>query len=493
MLKKICGLFLGLVVCAGSACVTPTHASSAVPTVFMTRVQAAGEYGAKDETIAIYNSTDVEADITNWCVQNKFAVSFACFTPQTGSNDHFFIPAHSSVVLASAHHLAMNEIEADGYAYAYTVSHGTWGSMVGSSDTISLHNDKGEVVDSVSWENAAGTNKLLERFLVASLPLTYAVTGLPSDWLVNTYTPPPYHGLEIREGDDTDTPETPLDDSPVPSLSEILANVKGSDKNNEFIELYNSHPTSSIDLSGFSFVVGQASPKTYAFPIGATIPAMSYYVVTNAEVAFSLVNTSGAVRIIQAGVVVASVDYADPKDDMAWALVDGIWGYSSTATPGGKNILTTGVGEGSVIGKSTTKAKASRKPCDSHQFRNPATGRCKLLAVAAVPKPCAPGQVRNPETKRCRKVVAATQPTPCKEGQARHPETNRCRKIVAMTKATHGVKGAQETADAQLQWYYWVAIAGVVGSILAYGVWEWRDELRSVWARLRERFAKNKL
>ena len=69
MLKKIWRLFLGLVVCIGSACVTPTHASSA-ESVVLTHIQAAGTAGAKDEFIALHNNSAVEVEVTNWCVAN---------------------------------------------------------------------------------------------------------------------------------------------------------------------------------------------------------------------------------------------------------------------------------------------------------------------------------------------------------------------------------------------------------------------------------------
>jgi hypothetical protein len=61
-----------------------------------------------------------------------------------------------------------------------------------------------------------------------------------------------------------------------------------------------------------------------------------------------------------------------------------------------------------------------------------------------------------------------------------------------MSKADYGVKGVQSVASAQMQWYYWAAIAGVVALILAYAVWEWRSELQSLGRRVATFFVKNK-
>jgi len=48
---------------------------------------------------------------------------------------------------------------------------------------------------------------------------------------------------------------------------------------------------------------------------------------------------------------------------------------------------------------------------------------------------CAPGQYRNPETNRCRKIVTedSSSLTPCQAGYERNPETNRCRKITSVS------------------------------------------------------------
>jgi hypothetical protein len=227
----------------------------------------------------------------------------------------------------------------------------------------------------------------------------------------------------------------------------------------------------------------------YAFPSGANIPPHSYAVFSNQEIDFTLVNTTGRVQLFVAEIATGEpVEYTSPKDDYTWALIDGAWHYTKNKTPGAANVFGE---EGEGIPSKASKAD-TRKPCKANQYRNLATGRCKLISLAGSTRtPCKANQVRNPETNRCRLASAATKgPTPCKEGQERNLETNRCRKIVKMSDAGHGVLGVQSKADTAVQWYYWATIILIVGLILGYGIWEWRQELRDIWNRLKARFAR---
>ena len=54
-----------------------------------------------------------------------------------------------------------------------------------------------------------------------------------------------------------------------------------------------------------------------------------------------------------------------------------------------------------------------------------------------------------------------------------------------MTDAGSAVRGVQMVADNQPRWYYWLAIIGVVVLVLAYAIWEWREELKAMGARLK--------
>jgi hypothetical protein len=490
MLKKICGLFLGLIVCMGSACVTPTHASSA-DQVIITYIQASGESGAKDELIVLHNNSPLEVEVTDWCLGNKSAVLFACFTSEYDDVlVQSFIPPYGDVTIASEEYIASSLLSPDTFSYVYPVTSQSSGSIVNGGDTVSLFDDTGEVVGVKTWASAIPTGKALARVKIMSAPDIYATNNDTSDWVTASRIVPPEDTLIVYE-----TPiEIPEEETPPtgtslpPIITEIFANPAGPDAGKEFIELYNPNDT-ALSLAPFALHVGVSTVKVHAFPTDASIPARSYRAFSNQEISYTLVNTTGRVQLFKVEAAAGDpVEYTDPKDDYAWAFINGDWYYTKNKTPGAVNAL--GEEGGSVSGK--TAEEDTRKPCKANQYRNPATGRCKLLVTASsTRKPCKANQVRNPETQRCRLISAATKgPAPCKEGQERNAETNRCRKIVKMSDAGHGVLGVQSKADAALQWYYWATIILIIALILAYGVWEWRQELGDLWSRVRARFAR---
>lgn len=501
MLKKICGLFLGLVVCAGSACVTPTHASSAIseggqlPAVVIAKIQASGEFGAKDEYIVLHNNSNAEVEITDWCIVNKTQVPFVCFT--NGYDDileTFHLPAYGDAIVVSREYTNARSLLATAYTLAYDSTNQSSGNIVNSADILSVLDGSGDVVDSKEWNTAIPTGKLISRMVLLPAPVIYAQTNSPADWLFENRQNLPANSAIIRTKQNTGgailTPD-PSDTEPVNEpgmvdllITEVLPNPAGSDTDKEFIELHNPNPEHTVSLENYVLRIGTSTVKTYAFPEFSSIPPLGYASFSNGLLGYSLNNTAGKVQLVKNGELIGeSVEYSSPKDDTSWALINDVWQYTQYPTPGSANVATA-VYESSKILANTTK------PCAANQARNPETGRCRLAGGASsAPVPCKPNQERNPETNRCRNIAAATAPTPCKAGQERSLETNRCKTIVKMSSVGHGV-AVQSKSDPALSWYYWVAIAAIVVLIVGYAVWEWRQELLSMWARLRTSFAK---
>lgn len=509
MLKIICRLFLGLVVCAGSACVTPTHASSAIddigplPNVVITQIQASGELGAKDEYVVLHNNSGVEVDITYWCFHNKSRIEFACFYPLDGNiTEYYLIPPYGDAVIASSNHVQASGRPASDFTLVYEVTNQSSGSIISSSDAISILGEGGMYIDLKHWDNAIPSGKILSRVLLMSGPDIYADTNSDADWVTvnrilppkssvkvvlpvdmfppDEYDPDTEPGSSTNPDDETTNQET---DMLPPIITELLANPAGSDTGKEFIELYNPNEHESISLNAFTLKIGIGTIKTYSFPSDISIPPKSYRAFSNQEMGYTLANTAGKVQLVMGSQNIGSaIEYANAKDDDSWALVGNEWVYTKPATPGSAN--------------STLKSSAknvskdsSPKPCAMNQFRNPETGKCKLIATSTAPAPCKENQVRNPATNRCRNIAVTASPAPCKEGQERNPETNRCRTIVKMTNVGHGVDVNTKT-DTAMSWYYWAAIGAIILLILAYAVWEWREELKNIWQRTREKFAK---
>lgn len=501
MLKKICRLFLGLVVFMGSACVTPTHASSALASVLLVHIQAASPTSAKDEMVSIYNNSPNDIDITNWCVKNKSNVSFACFTPNDVQHA-YYLPAYSFATVASESFITTNTLTAEMVSKVFTVTNQSSGSIVNSGDTISLADARGQQVDSVSWTSAIPSGKLMIRTKTGADPRVYDVLDSGLAWAAGTLSQLPSNQLEVREVPVPDTPEEPTDppvdtpDTPevtVPihlEITEVFPDAVGSDAGNEFIEVYNPD-TSAVSLSDYKLRVGPNLEKTYSFPVGSTVLPLGYSAFTNGQIAFTLVNTSSKVQLEYKGSLVGQpVMYTTPPEGESWALLNGIWGYTSLVTPGAVNQASPFTDETDI----PAEVAVTPKPCAANQYRSPETNRCRLLVTASTSsvQPCKEGQVRNPDTNRCRAIASTSSTqTACKAGQERNPETNRCRNIVKMTSTNYGVKGVS-TEHTSTTWYMWLGIGGVVALIVGYAVWEWRDELRQLGKVLQQKVARIK-
>lgn len=516
MLKKICRLFLGLVVCAGSACVTPTHASSASP-VLLTIIQAAGQGGAKEELVSFYNTSTVDQDITGWCLQNKASIKFACLG-NTSDTIRLMLPSYSGAVIASSEYVATSGVDPLQFTAVYSVTNQSSGSLVGSADTVTLLSASGAAVDSYSWSTSTATGKVWMRSQAGAGQASYASTGLPSDWQstpllfipasevfeVTIEAPVEPDPVEPNDDESQNVPDPELEDAGFhPYISEVLPNPAGSDTGQEFIELYNPNQSKDIALDRYVLRVGPTLEKSYAFPVGAILPALSYKAFTSTEINFTLVNTTSSLQLQHAGSATGEVvTYMSPADGSAWAFVDSGWLYVATPTPGSKNALPgdeAGLSQSGndTGGESTDVPKVivgTLKPCAPNQYRNLETNRCRLLqsASSAAPTPCKQGQVRNADTGRCRNITSeSSSPSPCKDGQERNLETNRCRNTVKMTNANHAVMGASvQSANTGLSIYAWLAIAGVIALIVGYGVWEWRAEAKTLLRWLRQKFLR---
>lgn len=479
MLKKRFGLFLGLVVLAGSACVTPTHASSA-PSVIMTSIQAGAQGDAKKELIILYNQSPNLVDVTNWCVVNKLVVYFACFAYSDSETEAAVatLMPYSYATIASKDFAYGEATPESYYSLTYSVTNQSSGSITAGSDIIQLIDASGNVVDSFSWDISLTPGKAWVRLKLLSEPDTYAVASNVIDWSMQTPGGQPLNSvlityIPIEHGDDTQESsedigvdsELPFEnDSELsvqkllePYITEVLPNPAGVDAGKEFMELYNPNASDPISLNDITVRIGFDTTKSYAFPEDSFIPPLSYVAFYSSEMKFTLANTKGRLQLERSGVVFGEVvEYVNAKDDMVWAMIDGVWQYSTRATPNAVNL-----GSLPKVKAAKVAAMATPKPCAANQYRNPATGRCKLLSSGT------------------------STPAACKENQERNPETNRCRNIKQMTSVGDRALQIENDTSNQTRWYYWLGIGGIVAGVMVYAVWEWRDELRVFAKRLK--------
>ncbi len=122
-----------------------------------------------------------------------------------------------------------------------------------------------------------------------------------------------------------------------PAITELLPNPDGTgtDKTDEFIELYNPN-AKPFDLSGFSLQTGITRKHTYVFPKGSSLPPKSFKAFYSKTTALSLSNTTGQTRLLapSGNSVSDAAEYEKAKDGIAWALAKGKWYWTTKPTPG---------------------------------------------------------------------------------------------------------------------------------------------------------------
>lgn len=486
----------------------------------------------KEEFIALYNNSNAEVDISDWCLTNKSAEVFACFAADAdteiviGAREFFTIGSESLDTVHLDVHLNISD------------------AITGTSDTITLTEPLGETkvtVDSVSWtesldfktgnaferKHQAGvmqdTNlpddfvKVTNGVPVQNIDLCLNLSGTqnfqPAGTIIdsagNCIEPPvdvctnlPDVQLTVPAGYISTGNECSLDVLPL-QITELLPNATGADTGREYIELYN--PTDRIaDLSLYTLYVGLNNEKSYQFPAGSFIGAGEYKTFYDNHIGFTLTNTTGRVALmgIDDTPISQTEPYADAADDYAWANISGAWQYTNQPTPGAVNLLSLeeheepGMGnapapcpEGKYRNPLTNRCRNIETDasviaaCDADEYRNPETNRCRKITTASSLTPCKDGQYRSEETNRCRSIeTASAQLVPCKEGQERSPETNRCRKAESSTvpKAGYAVQSVQDGAASFIGWW---ALGGVGVLALGYAGWEWRYEIVAAYRR----------
>lgn len=511
MLKVFLGFVVSVVVLLLSAYVSQVvprvYAASA--SVLITHIQAGGVGAATQEFVVLYNNSPDEVDISGWCLTNKGGAVITCFTPPLGQA--LYLPAYKHAVAMST--TLANVTSSETATAIYTPVSQSSGSITGGSDTVSLIDHTGALVDRQAWTTSLAGGMQFERH-GAGDPLLYQDTDTAADWSITL--------PGVLPADETELDTTIFDVCPniediqltLPvgkelnalgecidqviiriEITEVLPNAVGSDTGNEFIEIYNPNDF-DVDLKNYSLYVGPQLSDSYSFPTDTVLSAYSYKSFTNSAIDFNLLNTSSKVLLaLKNGIVVSEVlPYQSPKEGQSWAFIDGIWQYTDYPTPGRENVF--------LIDEVLEDALSVAKPCAVNQYRSLDTNRCRLLStlgVAVTPckdgqyrseetnrcrniasdvktiTPCDEDETRNLETNRCRKIVAAATPAPCKAGQERSPDTNRCRTVTKMSDVGYGVLAAEAKGGGN--WYVWAAVGGVLLLAISYAIWEWHVEV----------------
>ncbi len=270
---------------------------------------------------------------------------------------------------------------------------------------------------------------------------------------------------------------------------EILANprrcspLEASEDCKEYVEFYND-TRSPISFDGTSLRIGDSTSADSIVLSGTMMPGeYSVFDMDAAGKPLTISNSGGFIWLedtygvrMYDNTVVSYANVTASHKGQSWSLVNGNWQWS-LATPAAQNKALP------VDPPKRSRATTNLTPCQTNQYRNPLTNRCKLIATTSSSSsltPCAAGQYRNPTTNRCKSAVlgATTTLKPCAVNQTRNLETNRCRKTVSsVPDAAFAIEPVKDSAKAFIGWW---ALGGVGLLAAGYGVWEWRQELRGL-------------
>lgn len=334
------------------------HASS--PTnVVISQVQAGGIGGSDAplrEFISLYNMTDATVDLTNWCLKNKNGVEFMCFLTPISLEAYSYLKIGSSQFAANHSNYQLDII--------YEPTNTSSGNLVGSSDVVSLYDDKKEFRDSASWSTPLAGGSALERMQLGNdcqlgelvkvvalvIPSDCEVT-VPVDMCLNIddiQLDVPAHAQaddsgncyldacinlsgfqeSIPEGyEQNDSSSCGLYMQGI-EVTELLANPEGEDSGNEFIELYNPND-GALDLSYHVLHLNGDFTKSYVFTPGTLIAAKEYLIIKNNDVSpsYVLTNSGGSLRLrsYDGAQAIDVPQYGNAPSGESWARVGSVW------------------------------------------------------------------------------------------------------------------------------------------------------------------------
>ena len=436
-----------------------------------------GETGALSrEYIAIYNNSDKDVDITNWCVYYASAsdatkTKLKCLEPSA---------QNIKIIVSAFGYVRFSSVEFKDTVVGFVPDGLFIAGMSSTGGHIRLQNSNAEEIDKVGWGTAISpetsvvaphqSGSLFSRKNIVNTQFLQDINNNFIDFSGQVLTTIPVSGLYEEEilvdvcgnlggtqivipddyflqnsdclqdiCDNLDGLQTAVPsghesldgencyeiqiilESSILQITELLPNSISTDTGKEFIEIYNPN-SRSVNLKGYKLELGTDSTKKFIFGDELFAP-FSYKYFSDDTTKITLPNSSSFLRLFAPnGDLVSETEaYNSPNDDESWALINSVWQFSNVLTPGSTNV---------VSSVETSSEGEEVDSCPAGKYRNPETNRCKNIEVDQELNPCPVGQERNIETNRCRLTTSSSNLVPCKEGQERNPETNRCRNII---------------------------------------------------------------
>ncbi|HSH18712.1 MAG TPA: lamin tail domain-containing protein [Candidatus Saccharimonadales bacterium] len=165
-------------------------------------------------------------------------------------------------------------------------------------------------------------------------------------------------------GTDPLQPAQPANDNGrAPYLTELLPNpaAPAKDETDEYIEVYNPG-AEPFNLKGYTLQAGLTTLREFTFANDTLVLPESYRTFRTLETRLSLANAGSQVRLLDPqGIVVSeTAAYTDAAEGKAWALSNTTWQWSTTASPGLGNVVTSAATVAALAKTSTAQKPAAK-------------------------------------------------------------------------------------------------------------------------------------
>ncbi len=357
--------------------------------IVISEIQIGGE-SAYDEFVELYNPMDSAMDLENWDLRRKTesGTKYNILNNIEGT-----IPSRGYFLIVPRANCGENKNEACYLKEMAGDDEYTTNSFLAKNNTVLLYDDNGDLIDKVGWGEASDfegeiisvnpeDGESLER---KNINDTMQDTNNNNDDFVLSANPSPQNSFvfigdnsddgnnNINNNDDeqddssqetgvndnggnndseSDDDGNDNQDSPeqenetdVPAykiiITEFLPNPEDSDRDNEFIEIYNAGETDA-NLDGWTLEDKMGRVKVFEIIERVEIKSGGYKVFYSDETKIALNNSGdGVVLKNNKGDIISETPVSDSaKEDQAYALnEDGGWVWTLRPTAGRKNII----------------------------------------------------------------------------------------------------------------------------------------------------------